>query len=264
MKVITLLNEKGGVGKTTLAVHIAAGICSFGKNVLLVDTDSQGHAGIALGMPKKPALYDLLIRDAYWKDVLTPIPPERYGGSRPDGLLLLASNIETRGIPLMLNDEYALDTRLRQLERTVDVVVIDTPPTPSLFHVAVLRATDAIIVPTKCETLSFDGLLESLLHVGNANQERSKGDLARIRVLGIVPTMYRPNTLEHAENLKALRERYGDLVWDAIYQRTVWAEASTARKTVFNFALSSEAAREALNLVKRVMENLVWEVEEPA
>src|SRR3954466_5276087 len=107
MKVTTLLNEKGGVGKSTLATHIAAGLSIKGLRVLLIDADAQGHAGLSLGMAKAPGLYDLLARDAEWDQVLRvpseanfAIPGERVTGE----LWLLPSNVETRVIPMVIDD----------------------------------------------------------------------------------------------------------------------------------------------------------------
>jgi cellulose biosynthesis protein BcsQ len=100
-----------------------------------------------------------------------------------------------------------------------------TSPTPSLLHGSIYLATDYIIYPTKCEYLSFDGLVESIKHREAAQAHRDKWNLGPIEVLGIVPTMYRNQTIEHSENLKELRQQFGDLVWPPIHQRTIWAEA---------------------------------------
>jgi chromosome partitioning protein len=79
MHVITLLNEKGGVGKTTLATHIGAGLAVRGLRVIIIDADPQGHATVSLGMQRKPGLYDLLVRDASFTSVLQQVPHETYG-----------------------------------------------------------------------------------------------------------------------------------------------------------------------------------------
>jgi chromosome partitioning protein len=256
MKVITLLNEKGGVGKTTLAVHIAAGLAHRGYRVVLVDADPQGHATVMCGMRKDPGIYNLLVRDAAFRDTMHLISPEQY--QMPDKpvtgqLFVVPSNIETRNIANSISDAFAVGDRLEELSDIVDFVVFDTSPTPSLLHGSIYLATDFIIYPTKCEYLSFDGLVESIRHREAAQVHRNKWNLAPIEVLGIVPTMYRKQTVEHSENLKELRSQFGELVWPPVHQRTIWAEAVTMRRPVFAIAPDSKAAAEALDLVDRVL-----------
>ncbi|MBZ0300675.1 MAG: ParA family protein [Anaerolineae bacterium] len=255
MKVITLLNEKGGVGKTTLATHIAAGLAVKGHRVILVDSDPQGHATVVLGLPKEPGIYNLLVREAPFKETMRIIPPEQYGipGEQVTGqLCIVPSNIETRNIANSISDAFAVSDRLSELESFFDFVIFDTSPTPSLLHGSIYLATDYIIYPTKCEYLSFDGLVESIKHREAAQAHRDKWNLGPIEVMGIVPTMYRNQTIEHSENLKELRAQFGSLVWPPIHQRTIWAEAVTMRQPVFAIAPQTKAAVEALALVDRV------------
>lgn len=255
MKVITLLNEKGGVGKTTLAIHIAAGLAIRGYRVVLTDADPQGHATLSLGVKKEPGLYDLLVRGSPFKEVLRAAPVERYQvpDYKPKGqLFVVPSNVETRSIPIQISDAFAVEDRFRELEDAVDVVIFDTSPTPSLLHGSIYLATDAIIYPTKCEFLSFDGLVESLTHRQMIQPTRERWGLSKIEIMGIVPTMYRSATLVHQENLNKLKSRFGKLVWPEIIMRTIWAEASSVGQLVYQFAPDSNAAREAWNLVDRV------------
>lgn len=257
MKIITLLNEKGGVGKTTLATHIAAGLAIRGLRVTLVDADPQGHATVALGLQKEPGLYDLLVRDAPFKSVLRFIPPKSYQvGEQPvkGQLYVLPSNVETRNIANSISDAFAVSDRFKDLKDAIDVVIFDTSPTPSLLHGSIYIATDAIIYPTLCEYLSFDGLVESIKHRQAAQTHRERWGLGPIDVMGIVPTMYRTKTLEHTENLRQLRQQFGVLVWDPIPQRTIWAEAAALRRPVFSFAPDSKAAEDAWAVVTRVEE----------
>lgn len=259
MQIITMLNEKGGVGKTTLATHIAAGLAVRGQRVLLVDADPQGHASVALGLQKEPGLYDLLVREANFKTVLRYIPPKVYQvGEQPvqGQLFLLPSNVETRNIANSISDSFAVKERFQELAGSIDVVIFDTSPTPSLLHGAIYIATDALLYPTTCEYLSFDGLVESIKHRQAAEAHRSQWGLNNIHVLGIVPTMYRTKTLEHSENLSQLQQQFGDLVWEPIAQRTIWAEAAAIRRPVFAFAPESAAAKDAWRLVTRVQEGL--------
>jgi chromosome partitioning protein len=260
MKVITLLNEKGGVGKTTLATHLAAGLAVRGYRVVLIDADPQGHATVVSGLPKEPGFYNLLVRDAPFKNTMRFIPPEVYqipGQPVSGQLFVVPSNIETRNIANSISDAFAVSDRLQELNSLIDFVVFDTSPTPSLLHGSIYLATDYIIYPTKCEYLSFDGLVESIKHREAAQVHRDKWNLDPIEVLGIVPTMYRNQTIEHSENLKELRQQFGDLVWPPIHQRTIWAEAVTMRQPVFAIAPQTKAAEEALALVDRVLGALV-------
>ncbi len=257
MKILTLLNEKGGVGKTTLATHIAAGLAVKGMRVVLVDADPQGHATVALGLPKEPGLYDLLVRDAAFKSVLRFIPPKAYevpGDVVRGQLFIISSNVETRNIANSISDSFAVSERFRELEESIDMVIFDTSPTPSLLHGSIYIATDSVLYPTTCEYLSFDGLVESIKHRQAAEAHRAQWGLKPINVLGIAPTMFRTKTLEHSENLRQLQEQFGALVWEPIPQRTIWAEAAAIRRPVFSFAPDSKAAEDAWKLVMRVQE----------
>lgn len=260
MKVITLLNEKGGVGKTTLATHLAAGLAVRGRRVALVDADPQGHATVMCGLAKEPGLYNLLVREAPFREVMRFVPPEQY---HPEGqpaagqLFVIPSNVETRNIANSISDAFAVGDRLRELDKAFDYIIFDTSPTPSLLHGSIYLATDAIIYPTKCEYLSFDGLVESINHRQAAQAYRDKWNLGDIAVMGIVPTMFRTQTVEHSENLNELKKRFGKLVWPPIMQRTIWAEAATMRRPVFAIAPETKAASEAWSLVNRVEEAAV-------
>jgi chromosome partitioning protein len=255
MKTLTLINEKGGVGKTTLAIHVAAGLTIRGYRVVLADADAQGHATVSFGLAKGPGMYDLLVRGSPFRDVLQPAHPERFaipGQSSKGQLYVVPSNVETRSIPIQISDAFAVADRFKELEDLVDVVIFDTSPTPSLLHGSIYLATDSIIYPTKCEYLSFDGLVESFTHRDMIQQTRSRWGLVDISVMGIVPTMFRASTLVHQENLNKLKSRYGDLVWPEVYMRTIWAEASTVGQLVFRFAPESSAARDMWSIVDRV------------
>lgn len=255
MRIITLLNEKGGVGKTTNAVHIAAGLASRGRRVVLVDADPQGHAGLGLGVPKQRRLYELLVQDFEFDDVMIEVPAERWAlDTSPTGrLMVIPSNVETRVIPQVLNENlFRVVDRFEELAGLFDVAIFDTPPTPSLLHGMIYLATDAIIYPTMLEAWSLDGLMESFDHREGARVQRDRFNLSQIEVLGIIPTKYRSLTLEHRDNLQKLRAKFGELVWRPVAERTIWAEAATQQRPVYRFAPGSDAALECWEIVDRV------------
>lgn len=257
MKILTLLNEKGGVGKTTLATHIATGLAIRGLTVVLVDADPQGHATMAVGLRRAPGLYNLLIREDSFKDVLQRIPPEHYGipGQPVTGeLYVVPSNLETRAIPMMTSDGLIVLKRFRELENVADVVVFDTSPTPSLLHAAIYMATHYIVYPTECEYLSLDGLVQSLSHKDQVQPTRQQWGLSNIEVMGIVPMKFRAKTILHKRNLQSMKQRFGEKVWPAVALRTIWGEASLMRRPVFHLAPDSLASADAWKIVRRVEE----------
>jgi chromosome partitioning protein len=257
MRIVTLLNEKGGVGKTTVAFHIAAGLAVAGYRVLAVDADAQGSLTEALGFDQSSDLYDLIVRNRPFKDVLQFVDPETYGSPTrkvTGQLFLLSSNVETQSIATNSKDALAFVRRFSELGDAVDYVVVDTSPTPSLLHGAIYLATDAILYPTKCEYLSFRGLQNSFMHREENERYRSQFNFAPITNLGIIPNMYRHKTLEHQENLKELKDVYGDLVWNPIPQSTIWTECSRVHRTVWNYAPQSSATTHGWKLLKRFLE----------
>lgn len=254
MRVITLLNEKGGVGKTTLAVHLATGLAVRGHRVILIDADPQANASANLGIADQPMLHDLLVRDADWQDALVVVSPEVYeipGEAVQGHLMLVPGHVETRVISQLVDDPYVFMDKVEVLRGSVDYVIVDTSPTPSLLHGAIYMGSDALVYPTHLEYLSFMGLVKSIQHRQNTDKRRQSAGLKSLHILGIVPTMYRGNTIEHSENLADLKQRFGDKVWEPIHLRTVWAEASRVHKPVWGVMPNGKAAKEAWRFVKR-------------
>lgn len=260
MKVITLLNEKGGVGKTTLATHIAAGLAlRHGLRVVLIDADPQGQAAALMGLEKAPGFYNVLIRDAEWRDELKYVPTSVYLGEAlaaecSGELYVLPGNVETRLIPMANPNPFLLRERLAELTYWADVVVFDTSPTPSVIHTSIWLATDSVLIPCIPSYLSLDGVAHSIVHQEAAGKMRAENDLGDVSRMGIVPTMFRSQTTAHDVALQQLIKQFGRAVWPAVPQRTVFEQAALAGQLLYKYAPDDEVTTAILPaLIDRVV-----------
>jgi chromosome partitioning protein len=266
MRIIAVTNRKGGVGKSTMSSHIAAGLATLGHNIGLVDTDSQGHAGMLLAMPEENGLYDALIRKLPLPDVLRLVPVEQY--STPDqpsqgNLYLLPSSDLTYRVPFELHQEEAF-LFLEKLEEMseifkLDAIIIDTNPTMSMFDGAVFLAADDYIYVTECERLSIDGVQTAINQMTVFGRQRMKYLRRESRVMGIIPNKFRANTLIHRENIGAIARHFGSIVWPPVTLRTAWVEAANLRELVYTYAPSGQEARDGWDIVRRTVEALQWQ-----
>jgi len=258
MKVVTLLNEKGGVGKTTLATHIAAGLAVKGYRIVLVDADPQGNASTAFGLPKEPRFYDLLVRGVAWKDVLQAVHPDVYSPPEQQAkgaVYCVTGNVETRNVANSLRSNGIVRRRFAELQNAVNFIVVDTSPTPSLLNEAVVLASDFIIIPTDCEAFSaMEGLPDSLAHAYDAERATAELGIKAANVVGIVPNKYRQRTVGHNILLKQMRETYGDLVWEPINQSIAFSDVQLMQQFLFGGAPDSKAAGQIWKIVSRVEE----------
>lgn len=254
MKVIGLMNEKGGQGKTTIASHIAAGLAIRGHKVVLIDADPQASATANFGIAPKPSLHDLLVRDMDWQDAMLVVSPEVYEvPEQPSAgkLFIVPGHVETRVISELTSDPYVFLDKVELLETSVDYVIVDTNPTPSLLHGIIYMAMDAVLYPSQMEYLAFMGLINSIAHRQKADKRRLNNAQSELAMLGIVPTMFREQTLEHRENLEELQQKFPNQVWNPIHLRTIWAEASRLHRPVWGLMPNSKAAAEAWELIDR-------------
>lgn len=258
VKVLTFLNEKGGVGKTTMAATIAAGLAIKGYRVLMIDADPQGHLSIAFGAKKQHSLYDLLVRDAEFNEagIVYQISPSVYlpAGMQSNGkLFLVPGNRETRLIAQALDSEpMAVRDKMNELRSAdvVDVVVFDTSPTPSALHALIFLATHYIIHPTETTFLSLDGLKASHESVKSYSAKKKELGLEPIELIGIIPTKFRPKTLEHQEKFTMLREAFKEYVWHPMPQSVVWEEAMARRLSIFSYVPDHPVVLDAWKVVE--------------
>lgn len=273
--VITVTNRKGGVGKSTEALHVAAGLATHGYNVALIDADSQGHQALMLDLPQSDALYRVMIESAPLAEELLVISPEVY--STPDNpargnLYLLPGYERTYKIPneLQATDAFAfLDmvdnlTELAQL----DFVVIDTQPTMSDMDGAIYLATDAFLFVTECEALAIAGLSDVIDQTQRFGKLRRRYLGAETRILGIVPNKMRTKTTVHQHNIGILGRHFGvfsegGLVMAPKRLLTVWQQAANERKPIYVYEPTGEAAQDEWRIVNGLEGRInLWQAQE--
>lgn len=262
-QIVAVTNRKGGVGKSTIATHVAAGLATLGHRVGLVDTDSQGHAGLMLGMDERNGLFNVMIEKRPLEEAVLEVPAVRYSTEdRPSkgALYLLPSSDRTYQIPHLLNQDEAflfLDVTEQMIEQfNLDVIIIDTNPTLSMLDGAIFLAADGYLYVTECEMLAFDGVKSAIEQMRRFSSQRKRYLHRESRVIGIVPNKMRPRTRLHRHNIGKLANAYGELVWSPVRLATIWSECTNSHELVFTYAPSGGEASDAWDIVNRTEEAL--------
>lgn len=270
MRIIAVTNRKGGVGKTTVATHLAAGLATMGQKVALIDTDSQGHASLGLGMPEENGLYALLVDEQPIEKVVRYVPPDKYStADRPaEGQLwLVPSSDQTYKIGHAMSEGGEL-LFLQQMEdfaewADLDTIIIDTKPSLDKLDGAIWLATDAFLYVTEPNRLSFDGIEKALQQLINFSRMRKRLLKRETHVLGIVPNKLRASTRLHRRNIVALAEKYPGLVWPPIPLSVKWEEATNEYnnpQTIYTYLPTSGEADAAWEMCKRTAQEVSsWE-----
>lgn len=252
---ISVVQRKGGVGKTTISTLLAGGWAIRGLRVLLIDTDSQGDAGRMIGVAPNNALYDWLAEGKPSSEVTVPISAESI--TTPDmpmagAMFLLPSGARTFAIPSVTDNPFLLAERLQEFNEMFDVIIIDTAPTLSALDAYVYLASDYFVYVTECEELSIAGLTDGLSYVQRFSKHRATYNVGvESQVLGVVPNKMRPNTINHRVNLQYIAQEYGGLVWPPITQRTKFPESNNYGQLIYAYAPTSGEANDAWRLVDK-------------
>lgn len=260
MTTIAVTNRKGGVGKTTHALHLAAGLASAGFNTALIDTDSQGHIAVSLDVPRTDALYDVLVEKESLQSKVHLVDKSRYSPANypaKANLFVLPAYNKTYRIPHELGEfgTFAFLNMVDELKRQYQVhfVIIDTSPTLKDFDGSIYLATDAFLYVTEAESLALDGLDNAVAQMMGISQDRRTHLKRETTILGILPNKVRPNTDAHTIGIEELQRKYGDLVWEPVTLRVAWAEASLTHQVLYTYAPSHRATQEAWRVVERTV-----------
>lgn len=253
-KIIAVANQKGGVGKTTTSINLAAALVEQGKRVLLVDLDPQGNASTGLGVEsdeREFTTYELLLEDITLDEVVQ--------GTDIDGLFIVPATVDlsSADIELISNEKrsFLLHDALRQTAMDafgLDYILIDCPPSLNLLTVNAMIAAHSILVPLQSEFFALEGLSQLMLTIREVRQSGNKD----LRIEGVVLTMYdrRNNLSQQVEN--DARSNLGDLVFQTVIPRNVRvSEAPSFAMPVLSYDTNSKGASAYRALATELINN---------
>jgi chromosome partitioning protein len=249
-RVVSMTNQKGGVGKTTTTINLGASLAEYGRKVLLVDFDPQGSLSVGLGLnphDMELTVYNLLMeRDVRLEDVVVP--------TRVPGMDLLPSNIDLSAAEVQLVHEVAREQTLQRVLAPAiekyDVILIDCQPSLGLLTVNALTASDGVIVPLECEYFALRGVALLKTTIDKVRERLNP----RLEIDGVLGTMYDGRTLHSREVMERLVQAWGERVFHTVIRRTVkFSDSTVAGEPITSYASASTGAEAYRQLAKEVL-----------
>ena len=255
-KIISLVNQKGGVGKTTSSINLAASLGFFKKKVLLVDLDPQGNTTTGIGINKadiSKSVYDLLIDNATLQETIIK--------TKFKNLYVIPATINLAGADIELfeksrnDNEFVKGGQLKKhldLARSVfDYIIIDCPPSLGILTTNALTASDSVIIPVQCEFFALEGIMQLLSTIRLAQKNLNP----TLDIEGVLLTMYDSRTNLGQEVVEEIRSYFKERVYDTIIPRIVrLSEAPSHGKPILAYDPNNKGTQAYLNLAKEVIE----------
>ena len=245
-KMISFANQKGGVGKTTSAVNVAASLGLLGYKVLLIDLDPQGNTTSGVGIRKKgleKTTRELLLGEATAREIIQETEFEN--------LSVIPCTISLAGVELDLYDyddnEFRMKNTLAEVRGDYDYIIVDCPPSLGMLTLNAFTASDGIVVPMQCEFYALEGLSQLMITIGRI--KRMYND--KLTVIGVLITMYNPRLLLSKQVMEELQKHYPEKIFSTTISRNVkLTEAPGFGTPVYYHDKGSKGAKEYLDVAK--------------
>ncbi len=251
-KIISFANQKGGVGKTTSAVNIAASLGILGYKVLLIDLDPQGNATSGVGIVKKglkATAFEMLTTDASVNDVTVR--------TQYDNLSVIPTNITLARAEIELGNvedgEYVMKKKLGEVRDQYDYIIIDCPPSLGMLTVNAMTASDGVVIPMQCEFFALEGLSQLMFTISRIKTHYNP----TLSVTGILITMHNNRLILSMQVINELRRHYADKLFETTISRNVKvSEAPSFGAPVYYHEKRSKGSNEYMNVAKELAERI--------